>query len=343
MKVFLSLFHVEKTLGPEWHTPLGLLPVADAPLIDQMLFSARKWRGLSVLPAVTENGRALLDWCRETYADEIDILGQVSPSADICEALWTARAEWERGHIILDIGEAVIDANLGTFERVSADVVCLVDEAQLNDPRVALSVRDGQVVESDDGSAETWRASGLWWFRDGATLRRALEVMRDVEDGSQSEFSIRLLRALVTMDFSVAARHSDLRVPLTGDELSPAERLLLVNHRLLGFGRHSEDAIERSYGEDFTVLTPVYLHEDATIDSAVVGPYTSIASGATVRSSVVRNSIIGPGAVVVDSVLDGAIVGAEAVVQGSGLDIVAAERTVWAKESEGQTKRARQI
>jgi len=124
-----------------------------------------------------------------------------------------------------------------------------------------------------------------------------------------------LTRTLLRQGAAIAARVSDLRVPLAGSEPA-ADRLLALNRRLLGYGRSSQDAIERSYGEDFTVLTPVFLDETATIDGAVVGPYSTIGAGAVVRGSIVSNSIIGPGATVEDVVLEGAIVGDGAKVRG---------------------------
>jgi hypothetical protein len=50
------------------------------------------------------------------------------------------------------------------------------------------------------------------------------------------------------------------------------EGLLFANARLLGLGYGSEDAVERSYVEDFTVIPPVFLHETAEIENSVVGP-----------------------------------------------------------------------
>jgi hypothetical protein len=95
------------------------------------------------------------------------------------------------------------------------------------------------------------------------------------------------------------------------------ETLLLQAHaRLLGLGSGSTDAIERSYVEDFTVLPPVYLDESAVVYGAVVGPYTSVEAGATIRHSIVRNSIIGAGAQISHALLDHAIIGEKATVSG---------------------------
>jgi hypothetical protein len=97
---------------------------------------------------------------------------------------------------------------------------------------------------------------------------------------------------------------------------SRPELLLHTNARLLGLGSGSEDAIERSYVEDFTVLPPVYLADSAVVSGAVIGPYTSVEAGATIRNSVVSNSIVGANSQISHMILDSAVIGDGARVNG---------------------------
>jgi hypothetical protein len=56
-------------------------------------------------------------------------------------------------------------------------------------------------------------------------------------------------------------------------ETHTPEALLHANQRLLGLGYGvTPDAIERSYAEDFTVLPPVFIDEEAYVEAAVIGP-----------------------------------------------------------------------
>lgn len=94
------------------------------------------------------------------------------------------------------------------------------------------------------------------------------------------------------------------------------ELLLHANSRLMQLGYCSVDAIERSYSEEFTVLPPVYLHESAVIDNAIIGPFVNLEAGVVLRNCVVRNSLIGPGAHVEDVVLENSFIGNHARVVG---------------------------
>jgi hypothetical protein len=117
---------------------------------------------------------------------------------------------------------------------------------------------------------------------------------------------------------SITDAHTHLPVATwAGDCWQSDEGLLLqANARLLGLGSGSDDAVERSYTEDFTVLPPVYLHESAIIDGSVIGPYTSVEAGATIRSSIVSNSIVGGGAQISNVILDNSIIGDGATAAG---------------------------
>lgn len=298
MNLLFPLTHLEAPLSPEWSRPLGLMVAGNGTVIEQMLFSTRKYLRPSAIFFGSERAAQV--------AAAVDIPHRLFAHGPcLWPALRHSRTEWQSGPVLLTLGDAVIDADLSELEQQGADAVCFVHPPDPDQAGPALDVRDGLVT----GVGGVWRASGLWWFRHGATLADALADLPD--SATAGELTVALLRCGAT----ISSRQSDLRAALTGSE-PPAERLLTLNHRLLGFGRSSDNAIERGYGEDFTVLTPVYIDESATIDCAVVGPYTSIGPGATVRGSIVRNSIIGPAATVEDAVLDGAIIGKGAAVMG---------------------------
>jgi glucose-1-phosphate thymidylyltransferase len=61
----------------------------------------------------------------------------------------------------------------------------------------------------------------------------------------------------------------------------------------------------------------VFISPDATVRNAVIGPNATIAAGATIENSVIRNSIISEGASVSDALLQDSIVGSNAVVRGT--------------------------
>jgi hypothetical protein len=327
MKLVMPLFSLEARLAPDWSGPMGLLPVAGDTLLNHMIASVDKWNAFTPVFCLTEAGRPLIDWWAGRYPEskpETFLLSTPNP----LEALRQCRSVWIDDEIILVTGESVVDTNLGRLDQAGVEALCFVHAAAPGDVRLELN---DEWIAGPGGAGDPWTASGLWWFRNGSWLDRALG-MPDL-DGQPEPLTAGLIRRLRALNVPVLAPQADLVVPLDTN-LAPTGRLLAANQRLLGYGHSSPDAIERSYGEEFTVLTPVHLAETAIIDSAVIGPYTTVAAQATVRNSIVRNSIIGAGAVVEDAVLDGSIIGTDAIIRGRGRSLLAAEETARVLEAE---------
>ena len=121
-----------------------------------------------------------------------------------------------------------------------------------------------------------------------------------------------------------------LRVAPVGDwaDAGTPEAILETNARLLSVGFASDDALERGYGEGFTVVPPVYIHPEARVEAAVIGPYTTLDAGVMVRNAVVRNSIVDSGATIEDCILDGALVGEKAQISGRGKALFVGDNSV---------------
>ena len=65
------------------------------------------------------------------------------------------------------------------------------------------------------------------------------------------------------------------------------------------------------------VIPPVYIAPSAHVSQSIVGPYVSIADGAVVQRSVIRNTIVNQGAEVSEMLLTDSIIGERAGVGGA--------------------------
>ena len=145
--------------------------------------------------------------------------------------------------------------------------------------------------------------ANVWWFRNGRSLLAALQATTNYNDALKH---LRNQGAVIVR--KPVNQWLDARTPDT---------LLQANKRLLALGRGSTpNAIDRSYAEDFTVLPPVYIAEDAFIESGVVGPYAHIGAGVTIKNAIISNSIIDAGAHVENCILNGSIVGENTKITG---------------------------
>jgi glucose-1-phosphate thymidylyltransferase len=88
------------------------------------------------------------------------------------------------------------------------------------------------------------------------------------------------------------------------------ETLLETNRALLDLD-HRVPKLEGS-----VVIPPVAVAPDAVVKESVIGPYATVASGATIERSIIRNSIVNERAHVTGVLLDASLIGEDAVVEG---------------------------
>jgi glucose-1-phosphate thymidylyltransferase len=90
------------------------------------------------------------------------------------------------------------------------------------------------------------------------------------------------------------------------------DTLLETNRVMLQKGR----AHRPSDTGDSRIFDPVYIHDDAVLDHATVGPNVSIGAGTVVKNSEIRDSVVGERATITHSTLRESMVGDEVVIEG---------------------------
>jgi glucose-1-phosphate thymidylyltransferase len=89
------------------------------------------------------------------------------------------------------------------------------------------------------------------------------------------------------------------------------ETLLSTNRHLLD---HQPRPVDR---EGVVIIPPAFISPAATVSHAIIGPYATIAEGAKVEHSIIRNTIVSEGATVASALLEDSIVGSNATIRGS--------------------------
>jgi NDP-sugar pyrophosphorylase family protein len=302
MNLLLPLHQLEQTLGPGWLHPLAMMPLANSNVLGQILHSALQASVARLsLPTRAVQGE-IADWLATSQPElQADYL-VVQQTHDPLAAVRLSRSRWELGETLFMYGDAVTDCDLSYLADEPVDIVCVVARPQTPDTP-HFSLNDGRLLPATGG--EGWVATGTIWFRDGRLLAHALDAHQ--QTGADEPFPLYLMR----QGHIVGAREARLHLPLfesDGLTVRP-DTLLAANGRLLSFGRSNNNAIERSYSEEFTVIPPVYIADTAIVESSVIGAQTTIAADATVRNSIISHSIISPGSVIENMVIDHALIG----------------------------------
>jgi glucose-1-phosphate thymidylyltransferase len=317
MKVLIPLAGFGKRMRPyTWSRAKPLLQVAGKTVIGHLLDSMSDLTTEEVIFVVGYKGDQVKNWISEHYPHldshfvvQEELLGQA-------HALWLCRDFMDEGELVIVFGDGIVGTRYNELADPSVDVVMLVQEVE--DPRkfgVVATDEGGfvtQLIEKPDHDRYRQAIAGVHWFKHGRLIREALDKV--IADGRMTKGEYYLADAYQVL-LEQAAKIRAKEVVFWLDAGNP-ENILDTNERLLSLGYGSDDAIDRSYAEDFTVLPPVFIHDDAEVDSCVIGPYVTIGPQAKVKNSIIKNSIIDAGAIIKDCHLDGALIGENTKVTG---------------------------
>lgn len=215
------------------------------------------------------------------------------------------------GPTLIVFGDGIFTADLSTLNRPTEEGVIFVQEVE--DPRrfgVAV-VEDGTItklVEKPDTPVSNLAVIGVYFVPEAERLLAAIDHI--MEHGLQTKGEFYLADALQVM-INNGERFVPQQVEVWKDCGTPAA-LLDTNRYLLEHGRSYVGNMTRSI-----VVPPVYISESAHIENSVIGPYVSVAAGATIRDSRITNSIINAGAHIQTVTLEKSLIGADAYVDGS--------------------------
>ncbi|MCB8945162.1 MAG: NTP transferase domain-containing protein [Ardenticatenaceae bacterium] len=321
MKVIIPLAGFGSRMRPHtWSRAKPLLNVAGNTVIGHLLDQMAAVTTEEVVFVVGYKGAEIEAWIREHYPYLNSHFVQQTEPLGQAHALWLCR-DFMVGEVLVAFGDGIVKADYTELPEAGADVVMLVEEVA--DPRLfGVVVVDEQrqvqrLIEKPDTQEHRLAVAGVHWFQNGRLLAQALDTVIREERKTKGEYYLAdAYQVLLAQGAKIVTKSTTFWL----DAGSP-ENILATNTRLLGLGYGSAEAIERSYAEDFTVIPPVFLHETAVIERAVIGPYTSIEAGAVIRDSIVRHSLIDAEAHIENCILDTSLIGERAQVQGQSLKL----------------------
>jgi len=329
LKVIIPLAGYGKRMRPHtWSRPKPLLHVAGNSIIGHLLNFMSDITTEEVIFVVGYKGDEIEAWIRQNYSHldahfvvQEEALGQA-------HAIWMCRDYLDDGEVLVAFGDGIVNAEYAQIAEPDVDGVILVQE--MEDPRtfgVAVTDETGlvtQFIEKPATREHKQVVAGIYWFRHGRFLRHALDTIIQEKRQTKGEYYIvDAYNVMLEQGAKIKAKPTIFWL-----DAGKPDYILEANKRLLGLGYGSEDAVERSYAEDFTALPPVFIHETAVIANSVIGPYASIGAGANIQDSIVRNSIVDGGTAVSNAILDGGLIGENAKITGKGRAIFVGDNSI---------------
>ncbi len=318
MKLIIPMAGRGTRVRPHSHvTPKPLLPVCGRSMVERIVetFSA-------VLPTPMDEGIFILgpdfgEDVRESLSDICSRHGMLASFVVQENARGTAHAVGcaERhlnGEGIVVFADTLFYMDPGV-ELSGADVVAWVKH--VDDPsRFGVAVREGdrivELVEKPQSLISTEALIGIYYVRKLERLDSAIKYLFDGEiTGVGGEYQLtdafdRMLKEECLFKTATVTAWLDC---------GTIEALRETTMEILARGDHEPNAGRIVNSE---IVDPVYIGDGAIIENTVVGPHTSVESGASIRGSRIERSILFSDSVVEDSSLVDSLVGREAGVRG---------------------------
>ncbi|MFO7679204.1 MAG: NDP-sugar synthase [Chloroflexota bacterium] len=258
--------------------PEPLLSLAGNTVLGHLLILLQAVTTDEVIFATGQGSDVIKPWLAEHFPTLQTRFVPVE-TAGRSKSILASRDYLDDGDVLVVSGRSLAEADYAAIPESKADVVVM--------------------TRPDEPDTE----ADVWWFRNGRSLLAALQATTSYNDALKH---LRNEGAVIVR--KPVSQWLDARTP---------DNLLAANQRLLALGRGTTaNAIDRSYAEDFTVLPPVYIAPDAIVEASVIGPYTHIGAGVTVKNAIISHSIIEANATTQNCILTGSIVGENTQITG---------------------------
>lgn len=310
MKAIIPVAGMGTRLRPHTHTqPKALMHVAGKPILAHIIDELTAVGVDEIILVVGYLGEKIEVFAREQYRTlKLHLVTQDEPLGN-GHAVYVAREHLDGSPVVVIFGDTIIKGDLAGLARSNGS---LAGVKEVEDPRrlgVVELDRDGFVrkfIEKPQHPPTNLALIGVYYIQNSIALRDALDrLVREDRKGREYWLADGL-------QLMVDAGERMRTFPMEHwYDCGTAEALLQANRDLLELDPPRPQRFNGSI-----VVPPCFVSPAASVEGSVVGPHVSIAEGARIVNSVIRDSIISANATVEGALLEHSLVGENALVKG---------------------------
>jgi len=310
MKVVVPVAGEGTRLRPHTHTaPKVLLHVAGKPILGHILDEIAGLKPEEVILVVGHLGEKIQEYVSKHYSFKARYVQQHERKG-LGHAVSLARPHVDpKEPVLILLGDTVFRA---PFKDILSAKESLLGVKEVEDPRRfgVVEVKNGYVSRLEEKPA--WPASnlvivGIYYLTRPGLLFECLDDI--MAKGVKVKGEFQLTDALECM----IQRGEKMRLFPIDDwfDCGKVETLLHTNRELLK-RKASAYTLKNSI-----VIPPVFIADPERVEHSIIGPFASIAEGATVKRAILKDTIVSENAFVEDIALHNSLIGENAVVKGS--------------------------
>lgn len=309
MRAVIPVAGVGSRLRPHTYTlPKVLLNVAGKPIIGHILDKIIADGFTEATIVVGYLGDHIREYVRSNYGIKVDFVEQ-DERRGLAHSIYIARETFDTDPLLIILGDTIFDVDL--VPVVKGDHSAL-GVKHVEDPRRfgVAEVRDGfvkRLIEKPEHPTSNLALVGLYFIKNPQLLVESLDEVIRKDIKTKGEYQL-------TDGLQLMLDHGEKMRTFSVEgwyDCGKPETLLSTNRHLLD----KKSLVPNLKG--VVVEPPVFIAPSAKISHSVIGPYATVADGAVIIESIVRNSIVAQDARVERALLEGSIVGNTAIIKGN--------------------------
>lgn len=160
---------------------------------------------------------------------------------------------------------------------------------------------------------------GIYYFKDGARLRKELEYLLDNNIIKGGEYQLPDALRRLTED-GCKFKPGEVTEWL---DCGNKEVTVFTNQRVLEFDYEANKMMVSASAAitDTVIIPPCFIGENVVIENSVVGPHVSLGKGTEVRGTVIANSIVQQNTKLSNAVIADSMIGSHATYEGMARDL----------------------
>lgn len=326
MKIIIPMAGMGKRMRPHTLTvPKPLIPVAGKPIVQRL--------AEDITRVCNEQPEEIAFIIGPTFGPEVEgMLKQVAANLNAKGSIWYQDEALGTAHAIMCAKECLDGKVVVAFADTLFKADFKMDTAQegiiwvqkIEDPRAfgVVKVNDQNVitdfVEKPQEFVSDLAIIGIYYFRDGANLRKELQYLLDNNIRDKGEFQ--LTNALENMK-SKGVKFAPGKVTEWLD-CGNKDATVYTNQRVLEFLRGEATLRGKNIRtENAVIVEPCFIGDNVSVVNSVVGPHVSLGNNTSVIGSVISNSIVQQNTKIINKTVTNSMIGSYAEVSGTPADL----------------------
>jgi glucose-1-phosphate thymidylyltransferase len=308
MKAIIPAAGIGSRLRPHTHTaPKALLHVAGKPILGHIIDGLIAYNIRDIVIIVGFLGEKIVEYVTNNYNIRASFVEQKELKG-LGYAIYLANEHIADDPVLIVLGDTIMDLN---YEQVLKSEYDAIGTKVVDDPRRfgIAELKDNfiaRLVEKPERPTSNLALVGIYYIKSTELFAGCLKELIAKNITTREEFQLTdALSLMIKHDCKIKTFNVD-----GWYDCGKKETLLETNRYLL----QQIKTIDTK--PDVVIVPPVYISPSAKVKNSVIGPNVSVADGAVIESSIIRNSIVSSCAEVKNSLLESSLVGNNSLVGG---------------------------